>query len=99
MPTVREYSSPDDKHVAMPPEEQAAQPRAQQRQASGQRRKAALAPWITSVRRYSLPRLEMPSSLGLPPVLCCQATSPSHAEITGSCEVVLPLQRRRERWH
>lgn len=41
--------------------------------------KAALAPWIKSVRRYLLPRLEMPSSLGLPPVEYCRGTIPSHA--------------------
>jgi transposase InsO family protein len=38
---------------------------------------AAQAPWISSVRRYLLPRLVMPSSLGLPPVVACRGTSPA----------------------
>ena len=31
--------------------------------------KAARAPWISSLRRYRLPRLLMPRSFGLPPVV------------------------------
>src|SRR5215217_296163 len=34
---------------------------------------------MKSIRRYLLPRLLMPSSFGLPPVVCCFGTSPSHA--------------------
>src|SRR5204863_1496522 len=40
---------------------------------------AARALWISKVRRYLLPRLVMPSSLGLPPVVACRGTSPSQA--------------------
>src|SRR3954447_15245325 len=41
--------------------------------------RAARAPWISSVRRYVLPRLVMPSRRVLPPVLACRGTSPSQA--------------------
>ena len=40
---------------------------------------AERAPWISSLRRYLLPRLLMPSSRGLPPVVICRGTSPSQA--------------------
>src|SRR5205085_12408426 len=42
--------------------------------------RAARAPWMMSLRRYLLPRLVIPSSFGLPPVLACRGTSPSQAE-------------------
>ena len=41
--------------------------------------KAARAPWISILRKYLLPRLVMPSRRGLPPVVACRGTSPSHA--------------------
>jgi hypothetical protein len=40
---------------------------------------AARAPWINCLRRYLLPRLLIPSSFGLPPVVNCLGTKPSHA--------------------
>ena len=41
--------------------------------------RAARAPWISILRRYPLPRLLIPSSFGLPPVVICLGTSPSQA--------------------
>ena len=41
--------------------------------------KAARAPWISIFRKYLLPRFVMPSRRGLPPVVACRGTSPSHA--------------------
>ena len=41
--------------------------------------RAARAPWISILRRYLLPRLLIPSSFGLPPVVICFGTSPSQA--------------------
>jgi len=40
---------------------------------------ASLAPWTSRVRKQVLPRLEIPISCGLPPVVCCRGTSPSYA--------------------
>ena len=40
---------------------------------------AARAPCINCLRRYLLPRLLIPSSFGLPPVVNCLGTKPSHA--------------------
>jgi hypothetical protein len=41
---------------------------------------AARAPWISSLRRYTLPRLVIPFRRGLPPVVCCRGTRPSQAD-------------------
>src|SRR5271163_1217626 len=43
------------------------------------RNTAARAPWMRILRRYTLPRLLMPSNLALPPVEYCRGTTPSHA--------------------
>src|SRR5271156_3578990 len=43
------------------------------------RGRADRAPWISSLRRYLLPRLVMPTSRGLPPVVTWRGTSPSQA--------------------
>ena len=40
---------------------------------------AALAPWISILRRYLLPRFVIPRSFGLPPVVACLGTNPSQA--------------------
>src|SRR5215213_2478714 len=42
----------------------------------------ARAPWISILRRYLLPRLVMPRSLGLPPVVDWRGTSPSQAAMS-----------------
>src|SRR3954469_18027670 len=41
--------------------------------------RAARAPWISILRRYPLPRLLIPSSFGLPPLVICRGTNPSQA--------------------
>jgi UvrD/REP helicase N-terminal domain len=41
--------------------------------------RTALAPWISSLRRLQLPRLVIPARRGLPPVVTCGGTRPSHA--------------------
>ena len=41
--------------------------------------KAARAPWMINLRKYLLPRLVIPSSFGLPPVVGCRGTRSSHA--------------------
>ena len=41
--------------------------------------RTALAPWIRSLRRWQLPRLVIPARRGLPPVVICRGTRPSHA--------------------
>jgi len=41
--------------------------------------KAARAPCISIFRKYLLPRLVMPNKRGLPPVVACRGTRPSHA--------------------
>jgi hypothetical protein len=43
------------------------------------RNTAALAPWIRTLRRYTLSRLLMPNSFALPPVEYWRGTMPSHA--------------------
>jgi len=45
--------------------------------------RAARAPWMMSLRRYLLPRLVIPSSLGLPPVVAWRGTSPIHFPLRG----------------
>lgn len=49
---------------------------------------AARAMCMSKVRRYTSPRLLMPSSVALPPLECCRGTSPSHA---ASCRPFLKL--------
>src|SRR3954471_5145869 len=44
-----------------------------------ERSRLALAPLISSRRKYWLPRLDMPPSRVLPPVEFCRGTRPSHA--------------------
>jgi len=51
-------------------------PSAERRVALGDMGNAALAPWISSLRRYRLPRLLMPRSFGLPPELTWDQTQP-----------------------
>ena len=41
--------------------------------------RAARAPWMSTLRRCTSPRLPIPRSLGLPPVVICLGTSPSQA--------------------
>jgi hypothetical protein len=53
--------------------------RLQRRLALGQRWHGRSGAVDDSIRRYLFPRLLMPSSFGLPPVVCCFGTSPSQA--------------------
>src|SRR6202789_1263256 len=42
--------------------------------------KTERAPWISKVRRYTSPRLLIPSKVDLPPLEHCRGTNPSQAE-------------------
>ena len=65
----------------------AAQPRADPRIASlASEGKADRAPWISILRRYLLPRLVIPKSFGLPPVVACRGTSPAMPRGRVPCE-------------
>ncbi len=52
---------------------------------------AARAPWIRILRRYTLPRLLMPSSFALPPVEYWRGTMPSHAANSRPLRNAAPL--------
>ena len=52
---------------------------------------AARAPWISSLRRYLLPRLLIPSRRGFPPVVAWRGTSPNQAARSRPRAKVLPL--------